>query len=317
MDYSAGNKRSVKDTLLNKVSQSSFFQKCWKTLRKRKIRKEHQKVANFWNPVIKAYFKNEIEKYSLKPKKQLPDNKIIWQYWGQGFDRQELPEIIRLCFDSVDKYKDDYQVIRLSDENLSDYIDLPAFVGQKMKNSTFTRTFFSDLLRVALLNVYGGVWLDATVLLTGPFPESFRDLDYFLYQRSGDEVFKSYWEGSYAYYWGWYRGFKVRMLSSVFFARKNNATVAALLDLMLYYWKTQNHLLNYFCFQILYNELIAGEMAKDQCPIVSDTIPHLLQTKINGGRDFITEEDLKQITIHKMAYLNEEAMLRLKEMLNG
>jgi len=286
-------------------------------VRKRKIRNSHRKVADFWNLVINAYFKGEIEKYSLKPKKQLPDNKIIWQYWGQGLSQQELPEIIRLCFDSVDKYKDDYQVIRLNDETIGDYIDLPAFVWQKMENPAFTRTFFSDLLRVALLNVYGGVWLDATVLLTGPFPESFRKSDYFMYQRADDEAHKSYWESAYAYYWGWYRGFKVRMLSSIFFAKKNNAVVAVLLNLMLYYWKTQNHLLNYFCFQILYNELITGEMAKDRCPIVSDTVPHLLQTKINGGRDFITKEDLEQITIHKMAYFEEEAMQKLKEMLNG
>ena len=217
----------------------------------------------------------------------------------------------------MDKYKGDYQVIRLSDANLSDYIDLPAFVGQKRGDPEFNRTFFSDLLRLALLNVYGGVWLDATILLTGPLPESLRKLDYFMYQRSDDETNKSYWENTYAYYWGWGRGFKVRVLNSIFFAKKNSAPVAVLLDLMLYYWKTRDHILNYFFFQMLYNELITGEMAKDQCPIVSDTIPHLLQTKINGGRDFITKEDLKQITIHKMAYLNDEALLRLNEMLNA
>ena len=315
MDYSAGNKQ-VKNSILNTISGLSLLRKCRKAVRKRRILREHRKTADFWNPVIKTYFKGEIEKYSLKPKKQLPDNKIIWQYWGQGLNHQELPEIIRLCFDSVDKYKDDYQVIRLNDETIGDYIDLPAFVWQKMRNSAFTRTFFSDLLRVALLNVYGGVWLDATVLLTGPFPEFFRKLNYFLYQRSDDEEHKNYWESSYAYYWGWYRGFKVRMLSSIFFAKKNNLLVAALLDLMLYYWKTQNHILNYFCFQMLYNELITGEMAKEQCPIVSDTVPHLLQTKINGGRDFISKDDLDQITIHKMAYFEEKAMQKLKEMLN-
>ena len=308
MNYSANKKG---------ILRLSFLQNCGKALRKRKIRKEHRKVANFWHPVIRVYFNGEIEKYSLKQKKQLPENKIIWQYWGQGLTEQELPEIIRLCFESVDKYKEDYLVIRLNDQTISDYIDLPAFVWQKRENPEFTRTFFSDLLRLALLNVYGGVWLDATVLLTGTLPESFRKLDYFMYQRSEEEEHKRYWESTYAYYWGWYRGFKVRMLSSVFFAKKNNALTAALLDLMLYYWKTQNHLLNYFCFQILYNELITGELAQSQCPIVSDSIPHLLQTKVNGGGGFITKDDLEQVTIHKMAYLNDEAIQKLKEMLNG
>ncbi|MDR0795861.1 MAG: capsular polysaccharide synthesis protein [Tannerella sp.] len=304
-------------TISNTISRSPLFQKYLKVWRKHKILKEHRKVANFWNPVINAYFAGEIEKYALKSKKQLPDNKIIWQYWGQGLNEQELPEIIRLCFGSVDKYKDDYQVIRLNDENISDYIDLPAFVWQKRENPEFNRTFFSDLLRVALLNVYGGVWLDATVLLTGTLPESFRELDYFMYQRSEGEEHKNYWESTYAYYWGWHRDFKVRVLNSIFFAKKDNQVVAALLDLLLYYWKTQNHVLNYFFFQILYNELIADKLKQSQCHVVSDCIPHLLQTKINGGADFINANDLERITIHKMAYYKEDAMLRLKEMLNN
>ena len=305
----------MKNKILKTISRLPILQKYWKGVRKRRILKEHRKVADFWNPVIKSYFNGEIEKYNLKPKKQLPENKIIWQYWGQGLEKQELPEIIRICFDSVDKYKGDYQVIRLNDKTISDYVELPAFVWQKRENIAFTRTFFSDLLRSALLNVYGGVWLDATVFLTGSLPESFRELDYFLYQRSEAEKHKSYWESVYAYYWGWYRGFKVRMLSSVFFAKKNNSVTSALLDLMLYYWKTQNHLYNYFCFQILYNELINGNLAKDQCPIVSDCFPHLLQTKINGGGDFISKEDLEQVAIHKMAYFEEDALQRLKDML--
>ena len=302
---------------INKIARVPLFQQCKKAIRKRSILKAHRKVADFWNPVIKAYFNGEIQKYALQPKKQLPDNKVIWQYWGQGLHAYELPEIVRICFDTVDKYKGDYQVIRVNDETIGDYIDLPAFVWQKRDNPAFNRTFFSDLLRVALLNVYGGVWLDATVLLTGPLPESFRNLDYFVYQRSDDEAHKSYWENTYAYYWGWYSGFKVRMLSSIFLAKKNNLLVAVLLDLMLYYWKTQTCIVNYFFFQILYNELICNGLKDFQCPVVSDTVPHLLQTTVNGGRDFIIKEDLERITIHKLTYIEEEALYRLKKMLNG
>jgi lipopolysaccharide biosynthesis glycosyltransferase len=302
---------------LKTISRLPLLQEIWFVLRKRRILKTHRDVADFWHPVIKAYFNNEIEKYSLKPKKQLPDNKIIWQYWGQGLNMQELPEIVRICFDSVDQYKDNYLVIRLSDETISDYIDLPAFVWQKRKCPEFNRTFFSDLLRLALLNVYGGVWLDATILLTGKLPESFGKLDYFMYQRSEDELHKRYWENSYAYYWGWHPGFKVRALSSIFFAKKNSPVVATLLDLMLYYWKTQDSILNYFFFHILYNELITGKLAKYQCPVVNDCIPHLIQTKINNGNDFVATKNLEQTTIHKMTYFDEEAMGRLKEMLNA
>lgn len=104
--------------------------------------------------------------------------KVIWQYWGQGIDKDELPEIIQICFDSVDRNKNDYQVIRLTDITISEYIDLPDFVWRKREYVQFTRTFFSDLLRVALLSTYGGVWLDATILLTGSIPAVYEKTDF-------------------------------------------------------------------------------------------------------------------------------------------
>lgn len=85
-----------------------------------------------------------------------------------------MPEIVHICFDSVDRYKGEYKVIRLDDAMISEYIDLPDFVWERRKNQQFTRTFFSDLLRVALLSTYGGVWLDATILLTGKLPKEIR-----------------------------------------------------------------------------------------------------------------------------------------------
>ena len=123
-----------------------------------------------------------------------------------------MPEIVHICFDSVDRYKGEYKVIRLDDAMISEYIDLPDFVWERRKNQQFTRTFFSDLLRVALLSTYGGVWLDATILLTGKLPKEYEDLDFFMYQRSEAQPNKTYWENTYAYYFGWDIDYKVRVL---------------------------------------------------------------------------------------------------------
>ena len=180
----------------------------WNTRRKASIIRQQGKVADFWAPILKAYYNGEIERYSLKPKKKLGTQKVIWQYWGQGIDKDELPEIIQICFDSVDRNKNDYQVIRLTDITISEYIDLPDFVWRKREYVQFTRTFFSDLLRVALLSTYGGVWLDATILLTGSIPAVYEKTDFFMYQRSDEEKNKKYWENVYAYYFGWEPNFK-------------------------------------------------------------------------------------------------------------
>lgn len=292
--------------------------KFWNTKRTARIIECHQKVADFWNPIIEDYLEGKIEKYSLKAKRQFGDQKIIWQYWGQGINMDDLPEIIQICFQSVERYKGNYQIIRLTDETISDYIDLPDFVWNKRNNPQFTRTIFSDLLRLALLTAYGGIWLDATILLTGSLPDIYAKSEFFMFQRSDEEENKGYWENVYAYYFGWRPDFRVRVLNSIIFSRKDSIVISTLFDLLLYFWKTQNTVPDYFFFQILFNELMNKHFLKQNCPIVNDCIPHLLQTKINGKYDSISfVKVLRQTTIHKMAYFDEKAMARLKILLKS
>ena len=52
----------------------------WNTRRKASIIRQQGKVADFWAPILKAYYNGEIERYSLKPKKKLGTQKVIWQY---------------------------------------------------------------------------------------------------------------------------------------------------------------------------------------------------------------------------------------------
>lgn len=290
--------------------------KLWNARRTACAIKQHRKVADFWTPVIEAYYNGEIERYSLKPKKELDTPKIIWQYWGQGIDTDTLPEIVRICFDSVDRNKGDYRVIRLADTTISEYIDLPDFVWKKRENVQFTRTLFSDLLRIALLSVYGGVWLDATILLTGTLSDTYGKYDFFMYQRADEEKNKRYWEGVYAYYFGWRADFKVRVLNSIVFARKESLVISTLKDLLLYFWKTQDSVPDYFFFQILFNELMTGRLSDKNCPVINDCIPHIIQTKINGVyNDVSFEEVLRLSNIHKMAYFDDAGIIRLKTVL--
>lgn len=287
-----------------------------KIYREGRVLWRHQKVEKYWESVLDECFLGKIDRHNIKPKLELSTEKVIWQYWGQGLENSELPDVVKMCFNSVDKYKGDYQVIRLNDETLSQYLDIPAFVWEKMKNPAFERVFFSDLLRLALLKAYGGVWLDATILLTGPLPTQFTSLEYFVYQRDDNVPNQSYWEDIDVYYWGWKPQFKVRMLSSIIFSKKNNLVISTLLDLMLHYWKTQNRIINYFFLQILYTVLVQKHFINEKCPVVSDINPHLLQTQIKDPyNSLISDKDiLKAGPIHKTRYKSKkEDLQRLKE----
>ncbi len=265
----------------------------------------------------------QIKAVGLQPKQKLVTDKIIWQYWGQGVeDMSALPEVVQACFKSVDRYKGDYQVIRLSDETIKDYLDFPDFVYDKLANNpAFTRTFFSDLLRLALLATYGGVWLDATILLTAPLPKAYTSLDFFAFQRSEDvsNEERLYWRSSYYAYWGWKKGFKVRLLNSIIFARTESKLLQALFTLIYNYWQKNDSIQDYFFFQIYFQELVEQEY-KDYNPmIVSDTLPHILHTNIStdGRYSFMTEEQvLKQCSIHKMSYFKDKDLERFLALVN-
>ncbi|MCE8953241.1 capsular polysaccharide synthesis protein [Bacteroides thetaiotaomicron] len=306
----------LKKTELKRAVKGLVPMKLWNARRTASIIRQHKNVAAFWIPVIEAYYNEEIGSYSLKPKKELDTQKVIWQYWGQGMDKDCLPEIVQICFDSVDRNRGDYRVIRLTDTTVSEYIDLPDFVWRKRENSQFTRTLFSDLLRIALLSVYGGVWLDATILLTGGLPDTYGKYDFFMFQRSEEEKNKKYWEGVYAYYFGWRTDFKVKVLNSIIFAQKDSLVISTLKDLLLYFWETQDSIPDYFFFQILFDELITKRLSNKNCPVINDCIPHIIQTKINGKYEEVSfGEALKLTNIHKMAYFDDAGIMRLKTIL--
>lgn len=150
-------------------------QDLWVYIRKQLILREHKRVAKICDSIIESYNKRKSDVFPINPKKKFANERIIWQYWGQGFDK--LPEIVRICLDTVERHKGDYQLVRLSDENIAEYIDFPEEIYRKRES--FSRTSFSDLLRCALLVTYGGVWIDATIFLTGSLPEEYFKSGFF------------------------------------------------------------------------------------------------------------------------------------------
>lgn len=91
--------------------------------------------------------------------------KIIWWSWLQGLD--EAPEITHVCLDSVRRHMPGYEIRLITEANYREYVELPDHVLDRWNRKLMCAAHFSDLLRTELLLRYGGVWIDATVFLTG------------------------------------------------------------------------------------------------------------------------------------------------------
>jgi hypothetical protein len=274
----------------------------WEFFRLKAILRYHKRTAKLWHNFLDAYAAGQLEVYDMKPKQPIDSRRIIWQYWSQGLSNQVLPEMVKLCFDSVDRYKGDFEVIRLSDDNIHEWIDLPNIIMEKYQSGLIGKAHFSDIIRLALLVTYGGLWLDATILLTGPIPKYVTDADWFMYQRSDKQEDQVQWRRTYAYYFGWHKDFKVRLLNSVIFSKENNKVIYDLYQLLLAFWKVEKSVPDYFFFQILFTEYI-NRHPNVNCMVVSDCLPNMLQCYMTGSyTENSIQEILSKISIHKLSY---------------
>ena len=283
-------KEMMPKKVFNKIQNKTYF-------------KTQKMVGEDWDRVLKEYFTNKIETEQIKPKKTFNNEKIIWQFWGQGWDFEKLPDVVKISYKSVEKYKKDYEIIHLDMNNINDYLEIPAYILKKVEDKKMGFAHFTDIIRLALLYNYGGVWIDATILLTDYLPQEYFEMDYFMFQRDDNLENKKDWEDYDDFYFSWNNEMKVRVLNSIIFAKKNNEIIKTLLDMLLIFWEHNDLVPNYFFFQVLYTELIENYYKKKQCKIVSDTLTHEL---IRVWFDKFSQEKLDEITkrnnVHKLTY---------------
>jgi hypothetical protein len=101
------------------------------------------------------------------------DTAPVWMCWLQGEDN--MPEITRLCVQSIRKYAGKHPVIILSLDNYTNYVEMAPHIVEKYQQGIIKHCHFADILRINILAKLGGVWMDATMLCTKPLVNRFFD----------------------------------------------------------------------------------------------------------------------------------------------
>lgn len=165
----------------------------------------------------------------------------IFSIWFQG--EENAPDLVKACWASV-RANCPQKLVVLDADNIFEWIELPEYVVSKWREGLLRPAHFADICRLALLERYGGLWLDATDYVPAPLPAWLWEEDFFLYM-SGENI-----RGWYSY-----------VQNCFIRAGKGNPLVSAWLKLILEYWHREDRPVDYFVHQLLLKKLVENNEA--------------------------------------------------------
>jgi hypothetical protein len=217
----------------------------------------------------------------------------IWTLWWQG--EECAPDIVKKCIDSQKKNLlfPGIQYHVLTSDNWKEFIELPEYILDKVKDGRISLTHFSDIIRAELIRKYGGIWIDATVLCT-------KAVDLREYSNPFFTV-KSHDQSEF---------YTMRRWTGFFIGdEKNSILFDFMSESFRYYWKKEENLIVYllidYLIAIAYEQFGIVKESIDKVPTTNRAMWELLR-KMNSIFDI---DEWKRITestcFFKLSYKDE------------
>lgn len=136
-----------------------------------------EKIAIYFASIkdhkILSFLKKEVSeilsKYRDNTYMGTPDeNSPIWICWWTGIEN--APKLVQQCIMSIISHSHNRRVVIITQNNYSEFLDIPAFFIEKVSKKQILIAHFTDYIRVSLLHKFGGLWLDATIFCTDDIP---------------------------------------------------------------------------------------------------------------------------------------------------
>lgn len=210
---------------------------------------------------------------------------IIWQCWFQG--EENAPQIVKLCLESTRKYCNNYKIIVIDDNNLKDYIDdIPEYIYEKLEKGIISKTHFSDILRLYLLDKYGGYWIDATCFISKNIPSVIKKSDFFCFNRQFMKISLSNWFIKSSY--------------------PNNILIKTLKNMLLEYWKNEDNLIDYFLFHNFFRIIVQNN--EKYLEIYKDSIKVSQNNRYDIGLEYLLPD--KKLDYYAYRQLNTTFIIK-------
>ena len=153
-----------------------------------------------YSVAVKLYVSNNISYTISNLSKPMEDKKVnqtgnIWVCWFQG--EENAPDIVKACVNSIRRHANGMEVVLVTMDNFNKYVNFPEFILEKLESGCVSLTHFSDILRSALLYMYGGLWIDSTSFLTRDIDHDWFGYEFYSIKKKdkGLNVSESLWCG--------------------------------------------------------------------------------------------------------------------------
>lgn len=139
-----------------------YHKRFFKLNSKRVSEKMHTVILNWLNNSFKGFISNYNINHDSNNTNFIP--RQIWICWWDG--TEAMPPLVKACYNSVILHSGEFTVTLITKFNYQEYISLPDYIIKKFNQKKIAIAHLSDIIRMALLSKYGGLWLDATILVT-------------------------------------------------------------------------------------------------------------------------------------------------------
>ncbi len=257
---------------------------------------------NPYNVLMEKYCKNHFASHCsekiIQFEEDYEDNSLInmWTLWWQG--EKNAPELVKVCLQSQKAFceKKGINYFVIDKDNYSNYVKIPDVIMQKFVNGNITVTHFSDILRAELLKTYGGLWIDATILITGDLDSGFYSSIFYTnkkrtYQRIQRKIVSQ----------GRWTGYFLK-------GAPHMPLFELMSDAFKCYWENHNELIDYYLIDYIIS------FGYDSCENIKrtiDSVPynneHIFDLNMILSDDYdkdAVSNILKKNVIHKLSYKN-------------
>jgi hypothetical protein len=235
-----------------------------------------------YKKLFKKYKKTIID-FKNNGKKEFSD--YIWVCWFQGLEN--APDLVKSCIKSVENNFPNKKVIIITYENMYDYVSFPDYIIKKRNRGLISNAHFSDLLRLRLLNQYGGMWIDSTVFVSGKVDEKFWKNELFCFKELS--LFPK-------------EELPIRASNWLIYSTSNNDILVLTEKLLYDYYKRELYVKNYYIFHLFFS--MASKKFQDQwdkVPSFSNINNHILQFELEKKYSYERWSDILKITsFHKL-----------------